>query len=245
MQGLTRRSLDQDGTIFIELGVVYELSRVFLGLPRKVIYSVMTGLKKYLWLSQISLVGLLLVCLLIMPSVLTSSGGASDFGDHADTLVPYVLSFSLCMGFLLMGTARLKDSDKGLRPTSVLLLVLCAFEFLVLVSTFVRHINWTFSEIHDSLGVALYSYEYAVSIWLVVRRGNFKTILLLLVESLGSSIGLLSILNAVHFLFIGQAVGAIGFGLLLVTVYPEVVESDHLSMWTNTDQKPDQGGRRE
>lgn len=205
----------------------------------------MTGLRKYLWLSQISLVGLLLVCLLIMPSVLTSSGGASDFGDHADTVIPYVLGFSLCIGFLWLGVARLLNADRGLRPMAGLLLVLGAFEFLVLLSTFARHINWTFSEIHDSLGVAMYTYEYAVSIWLVVRRGNVKTILLLLVESLGSLIGLLSILNIVHFLFIGQTVGAIGFGLLLVMIFPELAETDHLSTWMNTDPKPDQADHRE
>ncbi len=244
-QALTRRSFDLDRMKFMERGVVCGLSRSFPGLPGKVIYSDMTGLKKYLWLSQVSLVGLLLVCLLLMPSVLTSSGGASDFGDHANTLVPYILSFTLCMGFLLMGAARQIEADQGLRPRAGLLIVLCAFELLVLLSTFVRHINRTYSEIHDYLGVAMYVYEYAVSIWLVVRHGNFKTIPFLLVESIGSSIGLLSLLNAVHFLFIGQAVGAIGFGLLLVTIYPEVAERDHLPTRANTDHNLDQGGRQE
>lgn len=181
----------------------------------------MSSVRKYLWLSQISQVVFLLICLVIMPKVLTSGGGASDFGDHVTTVVPYILGFALCAIFLWLAAAQLLTINNDLRAKAFLFLVLAALELLVLLSTFPRHINSTYSGIHNYLGISLYTYEFAISVWLLKIRSRYWTVLFLLVQSVGSTIGLLSLVGVIHFLFIGQAIGAIGFGLLFVTVMPD------------------------
>lgn len=164
-----------------------------------------------------------------MPKVLTSGGGASDFGDHVATIVPYILGFALCAIFLWLAAAKLFTINNDLRAKGFLLLVLAALELLVLISTFPRKINSTCSEIHNYLGIALYVYQFAVSIWLVTIRSRYWTVIFLLVQSAGSIIGLLSLVGVIHFLFIGQATGAIGFGLMFVTVMPDAVAAPTIS----------------
>src|ERR1019366_2049847 len=93
----------------------------------------------------------------------------------------------------------------------------------VLLSTFPRHHSLAYSEIHDDLGIALFAYEFVLSVWIVVKRHSLAASLMLLTEAIGSIIGLLSILEIIHFLFIGQLIGAAGFGLLLATIFPAIV----------------------
>ncbi|HUC96033.1 MAG TPA: hypothetical protein VMR76_03735, partial [Candidatus Saccharimonadia bacterium] len=98
--------------------------------------------------------------------------------------------------------------------------------FLVLISTFPRHFSFTFSDIHDDLGIALFAYEFFISIWFVLRLKTIQSVSLLILEILGSLIGLLSIIKIIHFLFIGQMIGALGFGLLLVSCLPNIITID-------------------
>lgn len=180
-------------------------------------------LKKCLWLSQISLLGLLVVCCLIIPSVVVANGGVSNFGNHRSTVVLYILAFSLCVFFVyLSGRILIKLSSS--KRLGVLLYVLAFLYLLVLVSTFPRHISWTFSEIHDYLGIVLFAYEFVLSIWLVLNQKSYKSYLMLVIEAVGSMTGLLSILKFIHLLFIGQMVGAIGFGIILVALFPRLIE---------------------
>jgi hypothetical protein len=175
-------------------------------------------LKRYLLLSQITLIGLLLVCSLIMPSVAIKNGGVSNFGNHRSTVVLYVLAFLLSALFLSLAAKAV-----GQRRAAGLLLLLVVLDILVLVSTFPRQLNQTFSDIHDDLGIVLFAYQFVLSVVLVIKRYSLRGLLLLVLEVTGSIIGLLSIIKVIHFLFIGQMLGALGFGLLLVTTFPLLV----------------------
>jgi hypothetical protein len=184
----------------------------------------MNNLKRYLWLSQLSLFSLLIVCTLIIPSVASSNGGVSNFGNHSSTIVLYILAFALCSGFLLM-SARILTKDKVNKVIGYILIVLALLELLVLVSTFPRHLSWTYSVIHDDIGIALFGYQFLISIWLVLKLKKIKNILLFLVEFIGSLIALLTILKLFHLLFIGQMIGSVGFGILLAMSLPAIIES--------------------
>jgi hypothetical protein len=59
-----------------------------------------------------------------------------------------------------------------------------------------------------------------------MRQRNYQAILFLSIESFGSIVGLLSILKTIHFLFFGQIIGAIGFALLLVVIFPSILDYD-------------------
>ncbi len=179
--------------------------------------------KRYITLSQVSLFSLLLVCTATIPSIVTTRGGASNFGDHTSTVVPYVLGFGLCAVFLCLAATRLLSISDRLRIPASRLLFLALLLLLVLISTFPRKVNSTYSALHDYIGVALYLYEFLLSAWLVVNKGASLAVLFLCIESIGSVIGFLSLENVIHLLFVGQIVGAIGFGLLLPAAFPSVV----------------------
>lgn len=182
-------------------------------------------MRRYLWLSQISLFSLLLICTLIIPSVTERNDGVSNFGDHLSTIVFYVLSFSLCILFLCLAATELLAIDHSFRVKAYLLLFIALLDFLVLITTFPRHLGTTYYEVHDYLGVVLYVYEFALSVWFIIRQPYLRRIIFFAVQSGGSLIGLLSSLKVIHLLYYGQIIGAIGFGLLLVTAFPEIVET--------------------
>jgi hypothetical protein len=176
-----------------------------------------------LYFSQYSLFGFLLVCTLIFPAVFKNNAGASTFGNHLSTGVFYTLAFSLCSGFLCMSAVELhRVVPRGWRYPA-LLVVISALDLLVLVSTFSRRIGAVYSEIHDDLGIALYSYDFVLSVWLLATTKSKRSTLLFTVESVGSCVALLSILKVVHLLFVGQITGAIGFGLLLIEAFPRAI----------------------
>jgi hypothetical protein len=195
--------------------------------------------RSHLCLSQVALFGLILVCTLIIPSVTEHNGGVSNFGDHASTIVPYIASFALCMVFLVMATTTLRTIP-GCPPVYALhLVVIAALDLCVLVSTFPRKINATFADIHDYLGVSLYVYELGLSVWFVVRQTTRATVSTVAIECVGSAIALLSLLGAMHLLFYGQIIGAVGFGLALITAFPKIVAAalTHTSGTGATDDR--------
>jgi hypothetical protein len=183
-------------------------------------------LGRYLLLSQLSLLSLLLVCCLLLPSVVAHNGGVSNFGNHRRTVIPYTLSFASSIAVLGLAALRLLDLARGLWRQAGLLLVLGLLESAVLLSTFPRHIAWTYSVIHDDLGIALFAYEFCWAVWLVTRRSSQLAVLLVLLQSLGSLAALLSILKIVHLLFVGQLVATVGFSFLLVGTFPATIKTD-------------------
>jgi hypothetical protein len=67
----------------------------------------MATVTRCLWISQIALTSLLALCSCIAPSVVSSDGGVSNFGNQLTTVVPYTLSFSLSVLFLSFAAAAL------------------------------------------------------------------------------------------------------------------------------------------
>jgi hypothetical protein len=188
----------------------------------------MATVTRCLWISQIALTSLLALCSCIAPSVVSSDGGVSNFGNRLTTVVPYTLSFSLSALFLSFAAAALVRVRPDRRWYGLSLLGVAVLDLLVLVSTYPRHISLSYSELHDDLGIALFAYEFVWSIWLMIRGWGKEAAGLFSVEVGGSLIGLLSILKIVHLLYYGQIIGAIGFGLLLVRVFPRIVSIDSL-----------------
>ena len=188
----------------------------------------MATVTRSLWISQIALTSLLALCSCIAPSVVSSDGGVSNFGNRLTTVVPYTLSFSLSVLFLTFAAAALVRVRPDRKWYGLTLVGVAVLDLLVLVSTYPRHINLSYSELHDDLGIALFAYEFVWSIWLVIRGWGREAAGLFSIEVGGSLVGLLSILKIVHLLYYGQIIGAIGFGLLLVRVFPRIVGADSL-----------------
>jgi hypothetical protein len=184
----------------------------------------MAQFKNYLLFSQVSLFVCLLVCSIILPSVVVHEGGVSNFGNHISTVGLYTLGFMLNIVFIYLAAGLILKQSNKLRYTARGLQFLCFLTFLVFLSTFPRHYSFTFSYIHDYIGIALFVYELFISIYLVKMQRTYQAFSWIALEAVGSMIGLLSILKVIHWLYVGQVVGSLGFGLLVVLVLPEVIE---------------------
>ncbi len=183
----------------------------------------MKTIRSYIWLSQVSLVAFLLICFAMLPSVLRNNGGASNFGDSFPTIIPYSVGFLLSAAFLAKAASMLSRMVR-VKKTAPLMVILATMEMLVLATTFDRKFNQVYYLIHDYLGVALFVYEFGLSIWIVAETRSRLTGLFLAVEATGSLLGLLSLLKLVPLLFAGQIIGAIGFALVLGSGFPALLE---------------------
>jgi len=181
-------------------------------------------IRQSLFLSQLSLFGFLIICSFLKPHVIAINGGVSNFGKYKVTVVLYVLGFLLDIIFLWKASSQIASLKNSHYQLSWLLQILAGLIFLVLVSTFPRYLKTIYSTMHDDLGIALYGYEFLLSIWFISKIRTHLSISLFMAELLGSIIGLLSILKVIHFLYIGQFIGAAGFGALMVVVIPAILE---------------------
>ncbi len=170
-------------------------------------------LRRDLAASQALLYGPLLVCALLKPGVTYHEGGISNYGNYLETAPLYIIAFTANAGFL-WGVARVIATTTLRRFTRALQAV-CVVELLVLVSTFPRHFSFTFSYIHDYLGVVQFAVEFLLATALVLRRPRALAWGGLAVEVAGSLAGLLSALKVDHLLFWGQVVGSLGFSVVL------------------------------
>lgn len=185
----------------------------------------MNAVKRYLWLSQASLILCLLICYLMLPSVTDDNGGASNFGDGFPTVIPYALGFALSAVLLWAAASKLSEMGPRVRRTAPLVTAIGVLDLLVLLTTFDRKANHLYYLVHDYLGVALFAYEFALSGWIVYKTKSYTTGLFLLVGSLGSLAGLLSLVGPLRLLFAGQMIGGIGFGLVLAVGFPSAIEA--------------------
>ena len=183
----------------------------------------MNSVKRYLWFSQASLIICLVICYLMLPSVMDYNGGASNFGDGFPTVIPYALGFALSAVLLWAAASKLSEMDQKIRKTAALVATIGVLDMLVLLTTFDRKANHLYYLVHDYLGVTLFAYEFALSVWIVYKTKSFATALFLLVGSIGSLIGLLSLVGPLRLLFAGQMIGGIGFGLVLTVGFPSAI----------------------
>jgi hypothetical protein len=157
--------------------------------------------------------------------VVIKNGGVSNFGNHLSTVTLYVLGFGLNIVFLYLASRSISNLHQQLDGLGRGLLPICALTTLVLISTFPRHFSFTFSDMHDYIGIALFAYEFLFSLWLITKLHDWLSLTYLMIEAIGAMLGLLSVIKVIHILFIGQVIGSIGFGLLLCFVLPKFLEN--------------------
>ncbi len=186
----------------------------------------MKKFKHYLWLSQVNLFGWLLLCSFIASSVVFNNGGVSNYGNHYGTVVPYTIAFLANIIYIYLAAESLMLMGRQFKYLARYLSILSAITLVVFVSTFPRRFGVIFSDIHDNISIALLSYELLLAIWLLIKRPVIDTFVYILIMVAGSTVALLSAVHTVHFMFIGQMVGALGFALLLVLIFPKVISAE-------------------
>jgi hypothetical protein len=175
-------------------------------------------LARYLAFSQLSLFSFLIICTVITPDFLFKSheGGASNYGVHSTTVVPYTLAFLLCSIFIVRA-AHLLASVAHLRRFRYALYVLACLFLLVLVSTYPYKLNGFLDNVHIGTAIVLFYFETGMAIWIaLVLLKDLLSKTLLIIEIAGFLTASFSLGGAVHILFVGQVITAVSFGALLV-----------------------------
>ena len=185
----------------------------------------MHKLKRYLWLSQVNLFGWLVVSSFLASSVVFTNGGVSNYGNHYTTVPFFTLAFVLGASYLYLAAETLVRLDSRFKFLARYLVVLCGIMLIVYVTTFPRRFGEVYSDIHDNVSKFLFIYELFLATWLVAKHHTLQSFFFLFIMIGCSFIVLLSSLHILHLMFVGQMVGALGFGLLLVYILPKVIES--------------------
>ena len=192
-------------------------------------YTYMLLIKHYLLYGFVISMTCLIICSVLSPQYLLAKdeGGISNFGNHVITVIPYVIFF--LSSIVSIAVAALEIKKQYIRPNKLVntLLLICLLELFVLVSTFLRRYGWTYSLIHDYLGVALFAAEFLCSLWIIAEQRRLVAYSIFILQGIGLVIALLSVSGFLTKLFIGQVMASVGFGLLLVVVLPDFIDQEY------------------
>ena len=181
---------------------------------------------RYLLVGQAGFVAFLVLCAIIDPAGLQANHGWSYYAEHQETVVPYLLAFTIFIA-LTFRAARLLDESSaphafatGLRYLSL---------FLILDVATPDTVNAFFYWAHDATSALLFLYELGFAAWIVValvptRLGGA----LLATQFAGGIVAMLSQFHVIASLGLGIFVFQLSFGLLLVVAAAlvQVQESD-------------------
>lgn len=179
----------------------------------------------YVVLSQLSLYGFLLVCTALMPQFLLerNEGGASNYGIHALTVVPYSLAFGLGGSFLLRAAHVMPHhaSHEKLKQVLALLGILLWF---VLLTTYPYKLNSFFDSVHILATIALTVAELAVGSWFALNLfRDSMNIALLGTILLGCLLALFTLLGFLHTLLIAQLITGLSFAAVMIRTTEQVL----------------------
>jgi hypothetical protein len=169
---------------------------------------------------QIALGCLLALCVALDPSpvLAANEGGVSNFGVRAVTVVPYTVAFaSSASGLWLAGRALGPGEPRIARLGRSLQWVGVAFA-LVLVSTYPYKLDDALNKLHLALAVLLFVGELVVvyEVELVSRRSALR-LLLCSLWAAGFVLGAVTLVGALHVLFVAQITMEVGFALLVAS----------------------------
>lgn len=173
----------------------------------------------YLAYGQLLLALFLALCVALHPGIVLKAdeGGMSNYGVHAKTAAAYTLSLGFPMLFSFWAARLFIGDGKLVREFCLLLRLYGWLLLLTLLSTYVYSLDTPLRDVHITVGVALAIFEVAASVWmyrLLPQRKWDAT--LLVVELIGFALAALTIVGAVHVLFLSQVLTSGAFALLLV-----------------------------
>lgn len=173
-------------------------------------------------LGQIGLFFFLIICIILKPHFLFehNEGGISNYGLYAKTIVPYTLAFLTSGVFTLLATRSVRN-----RRIRIALWILGILTLLVLISTYPYKSNHTLDSIHEGVSTALFVIELTIGSWFSVFLARNKVSLIaLIVQYTGFTIGILNYADIIHKLFIAEVVASLGFSAILVKTIDRISE---------------------
>ncbi len=173
----------------------------------------------YLAYGQLLLSLFLALCVALHPGIVLKAdeGGMSNYGIHIKTAAAYTLSLGFPMLFSFWAARLFIGDGTSVRHFRALLRLYGWLILLTLLSTYVYSLDTPLKDVHITIGVALAIFELAASVWMFRLLSQRKWDATLLgVEFLGFALAVLTIVGAVHVLFLSQVLTSGAFALLLI-----------------------------
>jgi hypothetical protein len=169
---------------------------------------------RYLIFGQISLVLLLVWCYLIDPSLVGPNRGLSNYGLLPQTRFIYPLAFILCGWFVAVAARAMPQTPNAAKWLTQMLWVLVFWIIAIWLTTYI--IFTAYGWLHKLSVVIAFSFEFVLAgeIALLFYR-NWATAILLLLETLGLTIAIISNFHVTNLLFVGQLITQIAFAPLI------------------------------
>ncbi len=169
---------------------------------------------------QVCFLVFIAVCIAIRPGFVLkrNEGGISNYGPHIQTAFAYTAALlGLAEFSRRAGTFFRGDLDPNAQRLRRVLYIYSVIVIAMLVTSYVYTINHTLRDIHFAFGIALVLFEVGASWWMfrLFRRLVWDGVFLTLQLS-GSIVSLVTIVGAIHVLFVGEMVTWIGFSGLII-----------------------------
>ncbi|MGC1420037.1 MAG: hypothetical protein WA786_07965 [Acidimicrobiales bacterium] len=173
----------------------------------------------YISYGQIFLAIFLGVCVLLHPGFVLKAdeGGMSNYGIHLKTSFAYSLSLGLPVLFSYLAVRAISSDEVETRRLAQLLRVYCGLVLATLLSTYVYSLDAALRDFHFAIGVLLTVFQTVASLWMYrVLRRTVANALILSVQLVGFVLETITVLGALHLLFLSQVLTSGAFALLLV-----------------------------
>lgn len=186
------------------------------------------SIKRYLLISQLSLLLDLAICLILIPHYLfaRNEGGMSNYGIHLRSVVPYSLGFLVAAYYVLKAALTIKARSVTLRRLRLLLVGYGIIFLLILITTYGYKTNTFLKDTHIVVTIITFWFELLSAIWLCKAFLSDKlNISLLVCQFIALIIGSLTFFGAFHLLFTSQLITIITFGVILVRSSGQAVQA--------------------
>ncbi|MGC2486318.1 MAG: hypothetical protein WA359_08755 [Acidimicrobiales bacterium] len=171
---------------------------------------------------QVCFLVFIAICIAVRPGFVLklNEGGISNYGPHIETGIIYTLALvGLAEFSRRAATLYRRDLDPNAQRFRRVLYFYCVFVIAMLLTSYVYTINHTLRDLHFAFGTVLILFEAGSSWWMfrLFRRFVWDGVYLLF-QLGGSIVCLVTIVGAIHVLFVGEMVTFIGFsGLIMHT----------------------------
>ncbi len=146
-----------------------------------------------------------------------NEGGMSNYGLHLKTALFYTLALGLLSLYSRRAALLYPKGERRTKRLRSLLLTYSAVVFFVLLSTYFYTLTVPLKDLHFALGTALIVVVGFGSLWMYRQwPPSTGATVLLLVQLAGDVLSLLTVIGALHVLFVAEMLSNIGFACLLV-----------------------------
>jgi hypothetical protein len=166
------------------------------------------------------------VCVALHPGLVLkgNEGGMSNYGTHLKTVIPFTLALGLASFLSQRAAVLLTGTAPGTRGLARLLRTYSELTLLVLVSSYAYSLDTVLRDVHVASGIAIALFELAASLWMYRLLGRTgRDSILIAVQLVGFTLAALTVLGALHVLFVTQVLTGGSFAVLLVRSGEQVV----------------------